>query len=153
MVRQLGHVALQVKDLDRALRFYCDGLGLAEAFRLNHDDGSPWIVYLTVGNGTFIELFPVSPAKELGARDVAAPREVAPPAKPVTPVVSGLLHVCLLVDDIQDAQARLRLAGIEPDGPPTVGKDHNWQLWVTDPDGNRIELMQISPGSPQARSS
>jgi lactoylglutathione lyase len=28
--------------------------------------------------------------------------------------------------------------------------DHNWQAWIDDPDGNAIELMQISPDSPQA---
>lgn len=150
MVRQLGHVAISVIDLDRALRFYCDGLGLGEAFRLNRDDGTPWIVYLRAGGGTFIELFPTPPLKEVEAREVAAPRKVEPPVRPATQAGAGILHLCLVVGDIVSVEARLRAAGIEPEGPAAVGQDHNWQLWVTDPDGNRIELMQISPDSAQA---
>ena len=26
-----------------------------------------------------------------------------------------------------------------------MGADRNWQAWIEDPDGNRIELMQMMP--------
>lgn len=29
----------------------------------------------------------------------------------------------------------------------TMGMDRSWQAWVTDPDGNRIELMEYGPSS------
>ena len=29
--------------------------------------------------------------------------------------------------------------------------DGNWQCWTHDPDGNKIELMQISENSPQMK--
>ena len=32
---------------------------------------------------------------------------------------------------------------------PKLGLDHNLQAWIKDPDGNAIELMQITPESPQ----
>jgi lactoylglutathione lyase len=45
---------------------------------------------------------------------------------------------------ISDLQAR----GLPPSpNPPRLGKDGNWQYWITDPDGNRFELMQIMPDS------
>lgn len=29
--------------------------------------------------------------------------------------------------------------------------DKNWQAWIHDPDGNKVELMMIDPESPQAK--
>jgi len=31
-----------------------------------------------------------------------------------------------------------------------MGADNNLQAWIADPDGHRIELMQIMPGCMQA---
>ena len=42
-------------------------------------------------------------------------------------------------------------AGVEIDVMPRQGKDLNWQMWIRDPDGNRIEIMQIDPNAPQAK--
>lgn len=28
-----------------------------------------------------------------------------------------------------------------------LGMDNSWQAWITDPDGNRIELMEYGPSS------
>ncbi len=40
--------------------------------------------------------------------------------------------------------------GLPIEGAATLGQDNNWQYWIADPDGNRIELMQIMPQSPHA---
>jgi lactoylglutathione lyase len=40
--------------------------------------------------------------------------------------------------------------GLKIEGEPTRGLDGNFQYWIADPDGNRIELMQINPESPHA---
>ena len=45
---------------------------------------------------------------------------------------------------------QLRERGLDVPGAATQGVDGNWQYWITDPDGNRIELMQIMPDSPHA---
>lgn len=34
--------------------------------------------------------------------------------------------------------------------PLITGRDNNRQVWVNDPDGNRVELMEMSPASKQA---
>jgi lactoylglutathione lyase len=54
----IGHVALKVADIERALEFYRDRLGFAEMMRLNREDGSLWLVYLRITDTQFIELFP-----------------------------------------------------------------------------------------------
>jgi len=134
VITGIGHVAFRITDLDRALTFYCDILGLREAFRLDRDgEPSPWIVYLQVAPGDFIELFP-------GAEEVSPQ-----PARD-----AGYNHFCLLVDDIQATVRDLGARGLPIDGEPTKGIDNNYQYWITDPDGNRIELMQIMDASPHA---
>ena len=132
MITAIGHVAFRVTDLDRALDFYCGVLGFREAFRLDREDlPSPWIVYIQVAPGHFIELFP-------GATKVGPqPGEDA-----------GYNHFCLLVDDIDATVRQLAERGLPIEGAPIKGIDNNYQYWVADPDGNRIELMQITAESP-----
>lgn len=136
MITRIGHLAFRVTDLDRALAFYCGILGCKEAFRLDRDgEPSPWIVYLQVSPGNFIELFP-DPAGHLSAD--------------VTPRSIGYNHFCLVVDDMDATISLLATRGHSVNGAARQGIDTNWQYWVSDPDGNRIELMQIMPSSPHA---
>ena len=132
MITGIGHVAFRVTDLQRSLEFYCGILGLREAFRLEKEGmPSPWIVYLQVAPGDFIELFPG--AEKVGAQ----PGDDA-----------GYHHYCLLVDDINGTLQELGERGLPIEGAPSQGVAKNYQYWVTDPDGNRIELMQITEHSP-----
>ncbi|HVB11269.1 MAG TPA: VOC family protein [Bacillota bacterium] len=133
MISGIGHAAFGVSALERSLAFYCGGLGLREAFRLYNDRGETWIVYIQVQGLDFIELFP--DARVRGG----APAEHA------------YRHLCLMVDDMDATLADLATRAVATDGPKRQGKDGNWQAWLTDPDGNRIELMQIMPDSPQQR--
>ena len=135
MIVGLGHVAFRVTDLSRALDFYCSKLGFREAFRLDREgEPSPWIVYLQLGPDQFLELFP-------GGEGEVAPRSHA----------AGYNHYCLTVDDLEATLRDLKERGVTVDGAPRQGMDSNWQYWITDPDGNAIELMQIMPDSPQAK--
>lgn len=59
------------------------------------------------------------------------------------------MHICLTVDGLETFVEQLRAAGIEIDVEPQMGLDFNLQAWIHDPDGNKIELMEISPKSPQ----
>ena len=130
----IGHVAIKVADINRALRFYADAFGFNELMRLERDDGSLWLVYLRITDTQFLEVFPE-------ARGPQAPDEDA----------NGLNHICLEVDDIEAVIAGIEAAGVELFRPLTTGADGNRQAWVKDPDGNRIELMQMNPDGMQAR--
>ena len=137
MITSIGHVAFRVTSLQRSLDFYCNTLGFSEAFRLEREgEPSPWIVYIQIAPGSFIELFPDPPD--------------APGTLPAQDPRASYKHVCLLVDDLPATQRELAARGLEITGPPIQGLDSNLQYWINDPDGNPIELMQIMPNSPQA---
>ena len=135
MITGIGHIAITCQDIDQSLDFYTRVLGLPEAFRMYNDDGSLWMVYLKTGGGAFVELFTKG-----GARP-EAPRNA-----------SGFKHLCLGVDDIEAALHDLQAKGLDVDpGGIRTGRSKCKQYFIADPDGVRIELMQLLPESLQAR--
>lgn len=135
MITGLTHAAVRVTDLDRSLEFYTKVLGIPEQFRLTRDDGTPWLVYLKLAEGQFIELFP-------GAKGPHTPPEGA-----------GVVHICLLVDDIQATYKELTGRGLVAHKEPILGADGSWQFWTADPDGNPIEFHQFTAESRQVTKS
>ena len=131
----LGHIAITVKDMDASVLFYTEALGLKKAFEIAHPEtGAPWIVYLNVREGEFIELFYGGEEKN-----------------PWQSKRAGVQHLCLCVSDIHAAVKKVLDAGFSMDVMPNEGCDTNWQAWTKDPDGVRIELMSIAPTSPHAK--
>ncbi|HIT00042.1 MAG TPA: VOC family protein [Candidatus Faecaligallichristensenella faecipullorum] len=131
MITGIGHAAYFASDMEAALEFYCGKLGFADAFELKHPEtGAPWIRYIKVAPGQFIELFYGRQEENPGG---------------------SYSHLCLKVDDIQAIAAQMREKGAPLDNPPSQGSDGNWQCWTHDPDGNRIEFMQIMPDSLQSQ--
>ena len=124
----LAHVAIKVTDLDRSLDFYINRLGFPEMLRLNKDDGSTWLVYLRITDEQYLEVFP-------GAENDRAPGWDA----------NGMNHMCLSVEDIDAVIKRIEAAGIALLLPLKLAVDGNRQAWIEDPDGNRIELMEMAP--------
>jgi catechol 2,3-dioxygenase-like lactoylglutathione lyase family enzyme len=138
-----------VSDLDRAIAFWRRVLGLEVLWRLEDDspelrrqvgfsDARMRIAHLRVPGGEQkIELL----------------EYVAPPGYgsgvPLNHV--GAAHVCFVVDDVEAEYRRLRNSGVdsfvsEPvrfvDGPDAGGI----AVYLRDPDGNTIELVQEPPG-------
>lgn len=128
-IKDLGHPAFACHDLDATLAFY-EKLGIHESFRLLHDDGSLMLIYLHIGGDRFIEVFPNGPAPEERGKQ-------------------SFMHTCLAVEGIEAYVEEIRAKGVEIDVEPKMGLDFNVQAWITDPDGNKIELMEYSPKSPQ----
>ena len=124
----LAHVAIKVKDLDRSLDFYVNKLGFPEMMRLNHPDGRIWLVYLRITDDQYLEVFPEAVGDRAPGRDA-----------------NGVNHICLSVDDIDSVVAQIKAAGIPLTADKKMGADYNYQAWIEDPDGNRIELMQMMP--------
>jgi catechol 2,3-dioxygenase-like lactoylglutathione lyase family enzyme len=131
MITGMAHACFTVSDLEQSLGFYRDGLDLKEAFDFVNDDGQRFGVYLYLGARNFIELFQ-------GQLDERADKQ-------------SFKHICLEVDDIEATVATLQARGIEV-SPVKMGKDHSYQAWITDPDGNRIELHHYTPESWQSPS-
>jgi len=128
----IGHVALKVADIDRSLAFYRDRLGFREIMRLNRDNGDLWLVYLRITDTQFLELFPEGEGAE------------APDAQR-----TAINHFCLETADIEATARALLDQGVALTVEPKMGADHNKQCWIADPDGNRIEFMQMMPNSMQ----
>ena len=60
---------------------------------------------------------------------------------------SGLSHFVIKVESLEATMADLTAAGLDvttPDSPD--GTDEFLTTWITDPDGNRIELVQWPAG-------
>jgi lactoylglutathione lyase len=131
-INGVGHVAIKVTDLDRSLDYYVNKLGFAEMLRLSKDDGSVWLVYLRITDTQYLEVFP-------GAENDRAPGWNA----------NGMNHMCLTVDDIDDVLAQVEAAGLTLLLPLKTAIDGNRQAWLEDPDGNRIELMEMAKDSLQ----
>ena len=135
-IAQIAHWALKVPDLDRSLAFYRDTLGFKEMMRINHVDGplagQLMLVYLRVTDLQFVELFPYGKGSQAPDEDT-----------------TSMHHVCLQVNSIADTVAALREGGVEIFRGPNLGLDGNNQCWIKDPDGNRIEFMQMLPGNMQ----
>lgn len=145
------HVSLFTDQMDLMRDFYENKLGLkpkivtrASLYKgLNRgkyskiaevDPDQIIIVYIEIAPGQFIELFPKSEGQE--DHDSWNQR-------------LGYSHFALLVDDIEKTRAELLAAGIQPDTEISKGPSHTYQMWVSDPDGNKFEIMQYTDQSYQ----
>lgn len=131
---RFGHVAFRVADLERSIRWYEEAFGAREAFRAHKEDGTSQLVYVELAPGQFVELFPDGKNRA---------------ERPPDPI--GYAHTCLVVDDLNAALVHLARLGVTPANPPRTGRARQRLAFVTDPDGNRIELMEIPVGSPLYR--
>ena len=135
MIKGLAHAAFTVKNMDKTIEFYEKTLGFKIAFDINKpENGEPWIVYLYGGGGQFIELFYGGTVEN-----------------PFKDENIGFFHICVAVDDIHEALKKILETNAPQDDAPKQGADYNWQCWTHDPDGIKIELMQLSEESPQMK--
>jgi catechol 2,3-dioxygenase-like lactoylglutathione lyase family enzyme len=127
MVTGLAHVCVGVSDVERSLAFYRDTLGFPMAYDFHSDTGLRIGACMHLGGGTFLEFFQSN-----------------------TPPTAGPAHAhfCMVTDDIEAAAADLKSRGVEVTAAKR-GSDRSWNIWLADPDGNRIELQQYTPESKQ----
>lgn len=90
------------------------------------------IIYIEIAPGQFIEIFPKADGQQDHINFNAT---------------LGYSHFSLLVDDIQQTRDILVSKGIKILVEPKIGNSHTWQMWIADPDDNRIEIMQYTPDS------
>jgi catechol-2,3-dioxygenase len=131
-VRELGHVVLYVRDLERSRWFYGEVLGWEE-IRGDVPLGVPAAAFS--GGRTHHELLLI----EVG-RDAAA----LPAGRRV-----GMYHLGVKVGDSDD-DLRAAVADLQRHGVPLLGaSDHTitHSLYIADPDGNEVELYvdAVSP--------
>lgn len=118
-IKAFNHVALQISDIEKSRTFYAEVLGLEEIPAPAFDYP---VVWFNIGNSREIHL--------IGRK----------PEVPFTPVRSN--HFALEVNDIYLAEKILKENGANC-LPIKSRPDGILQLFLTDPDGNYIELCQI----------
>ncbi len=107
-IRRMDHLAVVVADLDEALTFWRDALGLPVAEIAAVPQEHSAIAFLPLENGE-IEL--VQPTDdESGVARYLAKRG------------PGMHHICLEVDDLDGMLARLKARGVELINPEPVTK-------------------------------
>ena len=132
-VKELGHLVLYVRDLDRSVAFYRDVLGWRQ---LVGDTPMPFpaAAFAAPSGRTHHELLLIEVGE--GAAPIPAGRRV------------GMYHFGLKVGDSDD-ELRAVLAELQEHGVVIRGaSDHTvtHSLYVEDPDGNEIELYIDVPG-------
>ena len=123
---RIGHVHLKVADLERAIGFYCGALG----FELTQRFG-PEAAFLSAGGYHH----------HIGLNTWESRGGQAPP-----PGTTGLYHVAIVYPTraaLADALRRLISARIPLDGASDHGVSE--ALYLSDPDGNGIELYWDRP--------
>ena len=124
----LGHINFKTRDLKASIKFY-ETLGFKAFLELTDEAHQPWIVYLRFGDELYLEL-------------TGGGKDRAPGPEP-----TGFNHMCITVSNIEEAARELEAKGLKLMNPLKLSKglDNNRGAWVEDPDGNRIELMEMAP--------
>lgn len=143
MTVRLHHTGISTPDLDRLVSFYCALLGFNEVARsewepgftpaddvLGLKDSAAEMVLLGLAD-TYLEVFEFrNPLPE--------PPKVERPVSEV-----GINHICLAVADVASEYQRLSAAGMRFHSPPRDIGDGPF-VYGRDPDGNIVELWQVS---------
>lgn len=148
MITGVHHFALTVADADHSISFYTGlfGMEVASDREVVRDyvevitgiDGAHLRLVHLLGHGMRLELIEY---KEPRGRDRAS-------ALPDT----GSAHVCFLTDDLEADLPRLMAAGAQmqsreavttTSGPNKGGRG----VYLLDPDGNVVEVVQLGPGA------
>ena len=122
------HTMVRVKDLDAALDFYCDKLGLVQVNRMDHEKGRFTLVFLAAPEDAEAAKANQAPCVELtynwDTEDYDGGRNFG--------------HMAYQVDDIYALCQRLQDKGVTINRPPRDGH----MAFIRSPDGISIELLQ-----------
>jgi len=120
---------IRVRDLDAALHFFCDQLGLKEVRRSDHEGGRFTLVFLSTG-----------------ADGDAAQIELTHNWDQDEPYTQGrnFGHLAYAVPDIYALCDKLMADGVTIARPPRDGR----MAFVRSPDGISVELLQDGPALP-----
>lgn len=142
---QPSHIGLCVSDLDRSMRFYCDGLGFSPAERFDLSSSAAPGLAQALEVDEPVELVSQMITNDSLKIELLAYRSPAIGGAPsASRGMRGLTHLSFYVDDIDASLTRLiDCGGTLVDGTrQDLGVE---LLFIADPDGTRIELMREKP--------
>lgn len=122
------HTMVRVSDIDRALEFFCTGLGMIEIRRMESQQGRFTLIFLAAPEDEARARSEKAPMLELtynwDTEDYGAARNFG--------------HLAFVVDDIYAICAKLQAMGVTINRPPRDGH----MAFVRSPDLISIELLQ-----------
>ena len=119
-------IAFTTQDYERAVKFYCDGLGIEPAALWNNGQGHALV--LEMGKAT-LEIFDEAQAETID--QIEAEKRV-----------SGQIRFALQVPDLEAALKRLLSHGATLIHPPVLTPWGDYNVRLQDPDGMQITLFQ-----------
>jgi catechol 2,3-dioxygenase-like lactoylglutathione lyase family enzyme len=123
---KLDHIALEVSDLDRAIKFYTEKLGFVLHSRATNEEQQEDFCFLK-SEGTTIEL--ISDLEKTYGQKPQFHRPYCP-------------HICFVTDDMERTLKELRSKDIEViRGPFEISDEETW-VYFADPDGNVLEYIE-----------
>lgn len=145
MIQSFPHFGIHVADLDRAQRFYIDGLGFercetGRAEGLGTLLGVPGAAALTQfvqhSGGIRIELWTIEGASSEGD------------GSPRPGHMRGRPHLCFVVEDLDETARRIVEFGGQTLDETRCDLGYGHLMFCADPDGTRIELIRIKQAWP-----
>lgn len=128
MIDHLDHVAVLVADLEAAVPYYRERLGLAVVTAEDLPEAGVRVAYLDLG-GTLLQL--------------VQPTRPGPIDDHLREYGEGLHHLCFAVRDLDDAAPRL--ADGDPGPVAKGGRDRRSCFLPQRPNGLHIELTELAP--------
>ena len=140
MIKKISHIAIVVPDLDGAMAFWVETLGLPLAHVEHVPDQDVDVAFLPSGDSEIELLEPVS--EDSGVARFLQRRG------------PGMHHICFEVDDIDAMIARMKAAGVPLiDEEPTIGTGGK-KIAFVHPKGTGgvlVELYELTPEEPARR--
>jgi lactoylglutathione lyase len=121
---RLNHVGIAVKNFDESMNFYTKVMGFRVAFRFPSPDGKPTTTYFQINRDTFLEM---APATET--------------------LSAGITHIGIETENLKATVSRIRQAGGTVEDSHVSGPTKALLSNVTDPNGIRLELIELTPDS------
>lgn len=143
MIQGLRHIGIVVQDLDKALTFWCDVLGFRVARRMEergeHIDKMLGLesvrlttVKLSGPDDNIVELLYFHSHRDASENWVG------------TPYSTGLTHIALSVDNLDDVYCKLHAKGFEFPNKPQYSPDGAVKMvYAKGPEGLLIELVEV----------
>ncbi len=144
---RLTHLGLCVSDWERSLRFYRDLLGFRYVSELQIG-GAPTTTLLQLAEVSLRAIYLERDGTRIELLHYAVPgHQGSGQPRPMNQL--GLTHLSLRVDDLAATLDELRKAGVSIIERTRIDLPdfHAAAVFVTDPDGTLIELVQ-APGDP-----
>jgi catechol 2,3-dioxygenase-like lactoylglutathione lyase family enzyme len=121
---RLNHVGIAVTDFQKSLDFYTKVMGFRVAFKFPGPEGKPTTTFLQLNRDTFIEMAPAS-----------------------ANLPAGITHIGIESADEKTTILQLRQAGATVQDARVSAQTNALLSNVTDPDGIRLELVELTPDS------